>query len=234
MGLLGDVQCVDCGSQFSGILRYMAWLPRKNIENEIYTRLAVLKPADRPSHWVCLCTCGTLCIKSQTNLRRGDAKSCGCLKHEVPHCRKKLSRKTHKTEYSSWAMAKSRCNNPKDANYHNYGARGIKMSKAWEQNFETFYADVGPRPQGLTLDRIDYNGNYEKGNCRWATQKEQQNNKRTNVILDYRGERLNMKQWSTKLGISYDTILDRMSRKLPTEKVLSYEGLRTKVVEWGG
>lgn len=215
----------------------MAWLIRKNIQGKKFSKLYVLSPAQKPATWVCLCDCGKLCEKSQTNLRRGDAKSCGCLRLEYNQNRRRFhgkpfGRHSHKTEYTIWACAKSRCINPKDTNYKNYGARGIKMCPAWSESFEQFIKDMGRRPQGLTLDRIDFNKGYSKENCRWATQKEQQNNKRTNTIMTYKGKRLNLKQWSELTGIRYDTVVNRYTKGLEPEKVLATKTLKHFKLEW--
>ena len=122
--------------------------------------------------------------------------------------------------YKSWISAKARCNNPRDAGYKNYGGRGIKMCDQWVHSFENFLEDMGDRFEGLTLERIDVNGDYCPENCRWATQKEQARNRRTNVFIEYSGQRLTCSQWAEKLGINKQTISERIKRGWPVEKVL--------------
>ena len=124
-----------------------------------------------------ICDCGQLATKICRDLTRGNSNSCGCLRS----AKAKLHRthgKSKDTEYIIWLQMRARCQNLKHPAFKHYGGRGIRVCEAWEK-FESFYADMGDRPsKNLTLDRIDNNGNYEPGNCRWATWSQQNRNKR--------------------------------------------------------
>src|SRR5262245_50975043 len=106
-------------------------------------------------------------------------------------------------EYKSWDLMKSRCYNPHDRSYARYGGRGITVCKRWRYSFANFLADMGPRPSPRhSLDRFpDQNGNYEPGNCRWATRKQQANNRHGNRLLTHEGLTLTTSQWSERLGM---------------------------------
>lgn len=106
-------------------------------------------------------------------------------------------------EYRTWTAMKSRCHSPTNDTYATYGGRGIAVCQRWRDSFEAFLADMGPRPIGASLDRIDGTGNYEPGNCRWATQVVQQNNRSNNVRVRYRGEEVTLKEVARRTGVKY-------------------------------
>lgn len=113
--------------------------------------------------------------------------------------------------YLSWDTMIQRCTNPRNDNYRNYGARGITVCERWRV-FENFLADMGERPAKLTLDRIDNSKSYAPGNCKWITRKEQLNNKRTNVVIEYNGKKQTLAQWSEELGVDYMNLWHRHRR----------------------
>ena len=184
-----------------------------------YGRLTVIeKSSERGSSgnvkWFCLCDCGNKCLVSGSSLKSGSTKSCGCLFLDVAASKgraKKVHGMTNTKIYSIWSNMRNRCLNPAYKKYHAYGGRGIKISKDWD-SFEVFFKDMGLQPEGMTLDRIDVNGDYCKENCRWATQKEQQNNRRDNVILEYESKKYTMQQLCEHLGKNSDKVQQRLKR----------------------
>jgi hypothetical protein len=158
----------------------------KDLTGQTFGRLTVLRREPRPStraFWLCHCECGRTTVKMGKYLLCGDTRSCGCAQVE---CRAGGNPKHggatggHLTvEYISWRSAKERCYNPRQRVYRHYGGRGIRMCDRWLRDFGAFLADMGPRPARHSLDRWpDMNGDYEPGNCRWATQKQQVANRR--------------------------------------------------------
>lgn len=155
----------------------------KSVIGKKFSRWTVLKFSDsykkRYPRLDCVCDCGSLRSVLTHSITKGISKSCGCLKKEIDKI-KSLKHSMHKTkEYSAWVAMKSRCNNSKWLYFNDYGGRGIKVCSQWEKSFINFFNDMGKKPSARhSLDRIDVNGNYEPSNCRWATQSEQNRNRR--------------------------------------------------------
>jgi len=167
---------------------------RLDLIGRTFGKLTVIEFAElRKSHsvWRCLCVCGHEVLILGHSLMKGNTKSCGCLKLDGSGHRKHgytshriVGRQRQTKVYACWQSLKRRCLNPKVASYKNYGGRGITVCDRWRYSFENFLSDIGepPTPQH-SIDRFPNNdGNYEPGNCRWATAKEQANNKRSNCI----------------------------------------------------
>lgn len=124
-------------------------------------------------------------------------------------------------EYYAWRNMRRRCKNPKDAAWHNYGGRGISVCERWMHDYDAFFEDMGPCPDGLTLDRINSNLDYSPENCRWADWETQLNNRRCNVWLEHDGKNMTLGQWAKHLGIGTDTLHRRLNvYKMPPEKAL--------------
>lgn len=117
------------------------------------------------------------------------------------------------SEHNIWLQMKQRCTNPRHANFAGYGGRGISVCKRWAESFGAFLEDMGERPsEGHSIDRIDNDGNYEPGNCRWATQSEQCKNTRRNRYLEHDGRRLLISEWCAELGLRHCVVLGRLRR----------------------
>lgn len=193
-----------------------------NISNFVFGRLTVIDKAgkDKFGHiiWKCKCECGNTTNVLVDNLLRGLIKSCSCLRTEelenrATHGFTKGSTKGIKvlSEHRSWSSMKGRCYNPKNKKYSRYGGRGITVCNRWIKSFENFIADMGMKPTpNLSIDRINNDGNYEPSNCRWATKKEQSNNRSTNRWLEYKGERKVISEWALFFKVSDSAINEKL------------------------
>lgn len=168
--------------------------------------------------WHCQCTCGGEAEIIGGMLRSGRTKSCGCIKAERDKMRTANARTTSPL-YRIWKAMKVRCENPNSKDFPRYGGRGIKVCERW-QSFENFLADMGDRPAGMQLERSDNEKGYSPTNCCWATPRQQNRNKSTNVILEYRGQRLCLAAWAEKLGKPRTTILNRYHRGKSISEIL--------------
>jgi hypothetical protein len=173
--------------------------------------------------WRCKCDCGGTAEVFASNLIKGHTQSCGCIWLEA------VDRTTHglsdSSEYITWSSAKQRCYDEKNKRYDRYGGRGIVMCQRWRESFEAFLGDMGRKPSGLTIDRIENDGNYSCGkcdeckangwtaNCRWANSSEQNNN--TSVVAKYEldGELLTLAALSERCGLSRSTLKQRLQKR---------------------
>jgi hypothetical protein len=194
---------------------------------KVFGRLTVLAHvgtiAGRQAGYQCQCRCGEKKVVSGSNLRRGLAKSCGCLRKEKHRAamaeRSRLA--PDQTLVAVWRNIVFRCTNKKSAVYYRYGGRGIKVCERWLKSARAFIEDMGPRPSDKhTVERINNEGNYEPGNCRWATKKEQARNKANNVRLTCDGRTMLMVEWAEETGIGLATLHARLKSGWSHEKTI--------------
>ena len=189
-----------------------------DITGEKFGKLTVLKRVGKDGSfatWLCVCDCGRETIVRSRSLWSGNTKSCGCSHYfkGSAHINYKHGQSKSKL-YNVWNGLKARCFNKNTKEYQYYGARGINMCAEWKENFQSFYfwAKENGYLSGFSLDRIDNNGDYEPANCRWVTKAEQNNNKRSNVRISFKGQSKTMKQWADSFGISYKLLHSRINK----------------------
>lgn len=194
-----------------------------------FGRLTVVRydgSIDGNAQWLCRCECGSECSVAASELTRRtrvSTKSCGC------HMREK-ARQIHTTHgqtltptYQSWRRMLQRCYRQKARGYHRYGGRGITVCERWRTSFEAFFADMGEKPSGhrISIERLNNDGNYEQGNCVWATPLEQSRNKSTTVRMTFDGRTQCLAAWCQELGIAISTIWNRLNRGWSVERALT-------------
>ena len=185
-----------------------------------FHRLTVIEraestPGNRGKRWLCQCECGNQTIARNDSLKNGRFKSCGCYKNEQASKGIVSINKTHgmnnTPEHMCWKGLMNRCNNKNSPSYKDYGGRGIKVCESWKK-FENFYKDMGKRPEGTSIDRIDVNGDYCPENCRWASRQVQNNNTRKNKYITHNGETKTLSEWSRVYNIPVWKLSQRMLR----------------------
>ena len=198
-----------------------------DLTNEKYGRLLVVSEAERAKPnsqgcrqrmWSCVCECGKDVVVRQGHLRAGATTSCGCY-HREKHT---VHGKWGCGAYVTWDSMKRRCQNPNFHQYRHYGGRGIKVCQRW-QSFEHFYEDMGKRPEGMSLERIDNDKGYSPGNCRWADRKTQARNTRRNRNITVNGKTKCVAEWAEGLGLKADTVYGRLNRGWSGVRALGLE-----------
>lgn len=192
-----------------------------------FGRLTVLREAERrrcPTQiyrvWFCRCDCGKMKEVIMSSLGSGKTTSCGCHQKEIVSQMYTTHGMSTTSEFSIWQEMGNRCYNLNHKNYFNYGGRGISVCERWRNSFVNFFQDMGFRPTTKhSLDREENNGNYEPSNCRWATGKVQGKNKRSNVWLTYKGNRMIQSEWAIKLNTKSENIGHHLKTKTFEEVV---------------
>jgi len=197
---------------------------RINLTGQKFGRLTVIKFAgvDEKGRtmWECQCECGSLIIVRSDNLKRGISKSCGCFSREMASKRLKKYENTDHYLYKTWMGMKLRCESKSSGMYKYYGERGIKICDRWK-NYDNFYNDmIGGYKKGLTIDRINCNGDYEPPNCRWATMTDQANNKSTTIYVTFCGETKPLAEMCRKYKADYQRTWKRLHRGWNIAKAL--------------
>ncbi len=165
--------------------------------------------------WLCRCACGTERRVVRADLRSGKSTNCGCVRRVTMPAAHRKAVVTHgmegTTEYQIWVDMRRRCHKPNRPDYKNYGGRGITVCDEWRESFEAFYRDMGPRPPGRTLDRLNNSGPYNKNNCVWATRKHQERNKRTSRMIEIDDKRMTVAEACEVYGIKPHTAANRLN-----------------------
>jgi len=190
----------------------------QDLTGKKFGRLYVLEYVGKDKYyikkWLCQCDCGHRKVISAGDLKSGRTQSCGCLQSESSKERFTTHGESNKSkEYYAWSHMKDRCSNPKCDCYRNYGSRGIKVCKRWNDSYADFLADMGRCPEGFSIDRRDNNGDYEPGNCRWVTRKEQNRNTRRNRLFTYKGKTKCLIEWAETFGVKYMTLWHYVNRR---------------------
>lgn len=189
------------------------------IKGTTYNYLTIIKEGDvtitsggnKKRTAICKCKCGIIKKFDISPVINSTVKSCGCYSAKIASERMKTRNRTHgmynTPENNTWQSMKKRCNNKSHISYKHYGGRKIKVCDEWNSSFENFYRDMGERPsEKHSLDRVDNNKGYSKENCRWATKTQQARNQRSNVLIEYKGEKKCLQEWADLLGFSWQKL----------------------------
>lgn len=209
------------------------FLVAEDLVGKTFGRLKVLvrvsNCADGHSLWKCRCTCGNIKMARGSRLNLGRVSSCGCLTIEALKKANTIHGLRNSKTYKAWLRMMSRCYNPLDSSYKNYGGRGITVCPKWKNSMLKFYRYMGERPSGMSLDRIDNDGNYEPKNVRWATRKQQNNNTRRTRFIKFNGKRMSMKMWGAEVGINCKCIQYRLNHGWTVKEALTTPSFRKAI-----
>jgi len=194
----------------------------KNMIGQKIGQLLVIAPAKSYKHgsvWTCRCDCGVIvAVRGHSLRKKNPTQSCGCIN---PGKSSHGHNNTNSPTYRTWMAMKQRCSNPKNIAFDRYGGRGISVCQRWQNSFENFINDMGPRPPGHTIERRNVDGNYTPDNCCWIPNDKQCLNRRSNVIIEFNGKKQTVTEWSKEIGIPREIIYHRIKAKWPIDKVLS-------------
>lgn len=201
----------------------------KNIKGQKFNRWTVLEFSHnngRKSFWKCRCDCGTESVIGSYSLRSGGSKSCGCFRRLLDNQPGTIHGMTGTPTFKSWCRMIARCCQPGSTGYKRYGGAGIMVCERWKK-FDNFFADMGHRPSGKSLDRFpNKDGNYEPENCRWATAKEQNQNQNKNISITIDGVTNVLSEWARHFKISRNTVVNRILKGCDPEKAFYAPDLR--------
>lgn len=207
--------------RFAPSILWEKTLQPKNYLGQNFGLLVVTSEAEKAGkhrRMNCVCACGNQKTVHLSNITRGLTTSCGCEQKRIVSTVNSTHRKTGTREYITWRNMRERCENPKNKGYQQYGGRGINVCERWK-SFENFFEDMGAS-NGLTLDRVNVNGNYEPSNCRWATRKTQANNTRANRLVSIGDRQITLKEACESASLNYKTVHQRLRRGWAIEKAL--------------
>ena len=199
---------------------------RHDLSGQVFSRLTVTEKFEirgrRRVYWLCRCDCGAQRWVIADALKSGCTKSCGCLNDETRRLVRHGCGRPGKQspEYSAWHSMKQRCLNPNSDRFNDYGGRGIKVCQRWADDFAAFLEDMGRRPSGTSIDRIDNDGDYRPGNCRWATSHTQSRNTSRTRWITFSGRTLCLEDWCATLNIKRSTLNTRIAR-WPLERAMT-------------
>lgn len=196
----------------------------QDLSGQVFGRSVAIAPVDVDTSgntvWLCVCFCGGLFARNASYLKKPHRHACGCLGTNASHGL------LGSREYWTWQSMLKRCTNPDNPSYPNYGGRGIVVCDSWRQSFVNFYADMGDKPVGASIDRIDNNGPYSKENCRWASPAEQANNRRAHrrykdaKLIAHNGLALTIAEWARHIGIPDSRLRSRFKDGWSVERAL--------------
>jgi hypothetical protein len=195
----------------------------EDITGRLFGRLTpvsvVAKQGRRGAFWLCECACGSRTTVSHTKIISGHTKSCGCYNSEARAAKNYKHGQSKTKEHVVWMAMRSRCNNPHDKNYKNYGGRGITVCKRWD-SYTNFINDMGQRPSGFSIERIDNSKGYSPENCTWASRRQQSLNKRTTVFVIYKGEKRPLVEVTSEADVSHLNVRRKLARGWSIERAI--------------